>query len=82
MKTEKLLARHPLPWSVDQMNSSGVLVVDSRGESVFEEWFGECPAELNGERFSEYVEDRHLFALWLTEWASSANGSDQPPARG
>lgn len=73
MKAEQLVSRHPLPWSIDQMNAAGVLVVDSRGESVFEEWFGECPDELSGERFAEYVEGRHLFALWLIEWASSAN---------
>lgn len=55
------------------MNDAGVLVVDSHGESVFEEWFGECPDELSGSQFAEYVERRHIFALWLTEWASSAN---------
>ena len=78
MKAEQLVRRHPLPWSIDQMNAAGVLVVDSRGESVFEEWFGECPDELSGERFAEYVEDRHLFALWLIEWASSDNTHSEP----
>ena len=73
-----LLDLHPTPWRIDQANATGVVVLDSCGRSVFEEWFGDAPDETPGSVIADYIADRHALAQFLVEWSSSANTKSEP----
>lgn len=66
----ELLKLHPTPWIIGQMNAEGVVVKDSCGHSVFEEWFGDVPDEISGNVVAKYISDRHALARFLVEWSS------------